>query len=895
MKIFFHIEYRTDWGESVNLCGIKPEPIVMTTADGVHWTAEVDLPAPKNNEPIRYRYQIARGHSVAREEWHGTERMLTTEGNEAKHVIVHDRWRDTPEWLPFHSSAFTEVWLRHDTDTPAPIGHGQSLVLKVCAPEWGKRYGILLCGSPETLGAWDAEKAVPLHKTPTGEWQTEVDAGELEFPFEYKLLLYDRREQKLIAWEEGSNRRLDAMPPASDGATLVLNDLHARFPRKEWRGAGTAIPVFSLRTTGSAGIGDFGDLRRFVDWAAETRQSIIQILPVNDTTMTHTWTDSYPYNGISIYALHPLYIDLRQLGTPTQSREADRLEEQRRRLNELEELDYEAVDRFKWSALRLFFAQEGESVLLSDEFADFFRANEHWLLPYAAYSYLRDKYATPDFRQWPEHSTYDETQIRKLCRADSPEYPEIAIFHYVQFRLHQQLSAATEYARQKGIVLKGDIPIGISRNSVEAWTEPRYFHFDGQAGAPPDDFSVNGQNWGFPTYNWEVMEQDGYRWWIRRFRKMAEYFDAYRIDHILGFFRIWEIPSHAVHGLLGQFSPALPLDKEEIRAYGLPFADDYTEPLIDEELLNSLFGRQTERAKQLFLENDMRKGRYRLNESFRTERDIKRFFDRENLPDDCPKEWRDKLYRLASNVLFVPDRQCPDKYHPRINAWQDFAYKRLSDEHRAAFDRLYHDYFYRRHNHFWHLQAMKKLPQLTQATRMLVCGEDLGMIPACVPAVMNELQILSLEIQRMPKSPRQVFGLPEHYPYFSVCTFSTHDMTTLRGWWEEDEEQTRTYGEAFLPHADPLPDTATPEVCMEIVRRQLQSRSMLCILSLQDWLSVDGKHRRGDVHAERINIPAHPRHYWRYRMHLTIEELLQCDELNERMRKEIESTHRCWT
>ena len=166
-----------------------------------------------------------------------------------------------------------------------------------------------------------------------------------------------------------------------------------------------------------------------------------------------------------------------------------------------------------------------------------------------------DAYKTPNFREWPKYATYDAKEIETLCRPDSADYPHIAIYYYIQFNLHLQLLAATEHARANGVVLKGDIPIGISRNSVEAWKEPHYFNLNGQAGAPPDDFSVNGQNWGFPTYNWDVMEKDGYAWWMKRFHKMAEYFDAYRIDHILGFFRIWEIPMHAVHGLLGQFRP----------------------------------------------------------------------------------------------------------------------------------------------------------------------------------------------------------------------------------------------------------------------------------------------------------------------------------------------------
>lgn len=135
---------------------------------------------------------------------------------------------------------------------------------------------------------------------------------------------------------------------------------------------------------------------------------------------------------------------------------------------------------------------------------------------------------------------------------------------------------------------------------------------------------------------------------------------------------------------------------------------------------------------------------------------------------------------------------------------------------------------------------MKKLPQLTQSTRMLVCGEDLGMIPDCVAWVMNDLRILSLEIQRMPKDPKQEFGHTDWYPYRSVCTISTHDMSTLRGWWEEDFQQTQRYYNTMLGHYGAAPATATPELCEEVVRNHLHSNSILCILSLQDWMSMDG-------------------------------------------------------
>ena len=425
---------------------------------------------------------------------------------------------------------------------------------------------------------------------------------------------------------------------------------------------------------------------------------------------------------------------------------------------------------------------------------------------------------------------------------------------------------------------------------MEAWTEPHYFNLDGQAGAPPDDFSINGQNWGFPTYNWDVMEKDGYRWWMKRFQKMAEYFDAYRIDHILGFFRIWEIPMHAVHGLLGQFDPSLPMSREEIESYGLTFRDEYLLPFIHESFLGQLFGPHTHLVKQDFLESVDDSGLYRMKPGFETQREVEQFFAGRNDEDSI---WiREGLYSLISNVLFVADKKEEGKYHPRIGVQRDFVFRSLNEEEKNAFNRLYDQYYYHRHNEFWYQQAMKKLPQLTQSTRMLVCGEDLGMIPACVSSVMNDLRILSLEIQRMPKNPMHEFGHLNEYPYRSVCTISTHDMSTLRGWWEEDYQQTQRYYNATLGHYGVAPTIATPELCEEIVRNHLNSNSILCILSFQDWLSIDGKWRNPNVAEERINVPSNPRNYWRYRMHLTLEQLMKAKTLNDKISELIKYTGR---
>ena len=897
MTLSFNIEYRTNWGEEVRVSGSIPElgngrsdkATPLHTVDGIHWTAKIDIQMPANGV-VTYNYHIYRDGQAIRTEWNSLPRTLHLSGTAKKSYRIEDSWKNTPEQQYFYTSAFTESLLAPGKRTAAPKSYKKGLLIKAYAPTIDSEHCLAICGNRKALGEWDPAKAVVMSNADFPEWQVELNADKLEFPLEYKFVLYNKKEKRVVAWENNPNRYM-ADPQIAADETLAVGDRYVYFDLPAWKGAGVAIPVFSLRSEKSCGIGDFGDLKQMIDWAVATHQKAVQILPINDTTMTHTWTDSYPYNSISIYAFHPMYTDLKQLGALKDKKKMAEFNERRQALNALPMVDYEAVNQLKWEYFRLIFKQEGEKVLASDAFRTFFEANREWLQPYAVFSYLRDAYKTPNFREWSKYNVYNADEIEPLCQPTSADYPHIAIYYYIQFNLHLQLLAATEHARKHGVVLKGDIPIGISRNSVEAWKEPHYFNLNGQAGAPPDDFSVNGQNWGFPTYNWEVMAQDGYAWWMKRFRKMSEYFDAYRIDHILGFFRIWEIPMHAVHGLLGQFVPSLPMSREEIESYGLHFREDFfLKPYIHEYFLGEMFGKHTDYVKETFLNTTDTWEVYAMKPEFDTQRKVEAYFAGKTDEDSL---WiRDGLYALISDVLFVPDRNNPNLYHPRISVQHDYIYRALNDWEKSAFNRLYDHYFYHRHNDFWGEQAMKKLPKLTQSTRMLVCGEDLGMIPDCVAGVMNELRILSLEIQRMPKDPTQAFGYPDRYPYRSVCTISTHDMSTLRGWWEEDAAQTQRFYNTMLGHEGAAPAAATPEICEEVVRNHLYSNSILSILSWQDWLSIDGKWRNPHAQEERINIPANPRHYWRWRMHLTLEELMQADSLNDKIRSLIANTGR---
>ena len=799
MKLLFNVEYQTTFGESlmINFLSADDEKKVMKhkmqTLDGLHWFCEVSKTF-KSETFLDYFYSVYRGDDETRHEWTTVPHRLEFAAQKATRYTVYDHWIDIPEDAFMYSSAFTECIMPRKRALSTKSEYKQTVRIKVRAPQLRSNEWLAIVGEPEYLGAWDPKRAVNMTEHEYHEWVVSLDATQLPQHFEFKFIICDSQQDFTPIWEETANRSI-TLPTMKDSEVLVYELAQANFPIYPWKGSGVVVPIFSLRSEGSFGVGDFGDLKLMIDWCAKTRQRVLQILPINDTNMTHTWQDSYPYNSISIYALHPQYIDFRQMPKLKDKDLDAHFQQLQKELNALPQIDYERMFAAKLDYLKALYEQEWTSVSRTAAFKTFCKENQLWLEPYAAFCFYRDLYGTATFGEWPVPLAKPDKNITNF-------------WCYVQFYLDQQMHAAHEYARQHHVVLKGDIPIGISRDGVEAWVEPKYFNLNGQAGAPPDPFSADGQNWGFPTYNWDEMMKDGCLWWVRRFRKMAQYFDAYRIDHVLGFFRIWEIPVPEKSGLMGQFVPALGMSKDEIAAYGVPFREG----------------------------------------------------------------------------LFLVDHKRNDRWHPRIAVQYQQAYEELNDGEKYNFNNLYNDYFYRRNNHFWYQEAMKKLPKLIQATRMLVCAEDLGMVPDCVPWVMNELRILTLEIQSMPKDPTTRFGKLSHNPYRSVDTISTHDMPTLRQWWDEDDERTQTYYNTTLRRGGIAPHPLPGWLAKDIVSRHLTSPSMLCLLSLQDWLSIDEKLRLPDVNAERINIPANPRHYWRYRMHLTLEQLLAADDFNEEVK-----------
>ena len=885
MDLKFNIDYKTRFGEELvlNIVNEGSEAKYrMITTDGERWTYKLSLPAQKCQPAITYYYEVERGGRSVRHEWTTIRHTLELTAVHGAHYTVFDRWSDIPEDSYLYSSAFTDCIRGRKLEVLQPSSYRSTVRLVVRAPQLRGDDRLAVIGKGDGLGNWDTAKALLMTEHHFNEWVVDLDATQFtEGKIEFKFIALNTKNQQSSVWEAGYNRTIE-LPQIEQREVVVYNLDQAFFPLYDVRLAGMLVPVFSLRSEGSFGVGDFGDLKKMVDLVCETGQRVLQILPVNDTTTTYSWTDSYPYSCISIFAIHPQYADLRQLPALTNAKQRNDFEALRQQLNALPQIDYEQVNNAKITYLRLLFSQEGSKVLSSKDFKEFLEEAGQWLVPYAQYCVLRDKYGTACFEQWPDHNTWNEADRAALLNARSSQYREASFWYYVQFVLHTQLLDAHQYARKSHVVLKGDIPIGVSRYGCDVWTEPRYFNLNGQAGAPPDDFSVNGQNWGFPTYNWDEMLKDGCQWWIRRFQNMAQYFDAYRIDHVLGFFRIWEIPVNAVHGLLGQFQPALGMTREEIESYGLPFHEhQFCEPFIADWVIERVFHERADEVKTKYLDH-AHDDIWKMKAEYDTQRKVEKAF--EGVTEQRELNLRDGLYSLISNVLFVRDHKEEGKYHPRISAQFNFTYEALYDADKASFNRLYNDYFYRRNNQFWYDEAMKKLPVLVQATRMLVCAEDLGMVPDCVSWVMNELRVLSLEIQSMPKDPHVRFGHLGRNPYRSVCTFSTHDMATLRQWWDEDASRTQDYFNSMLYHEGNAPHPLPGWLARDVVSRQLASPSMLCVLSIQDWLAMDERIRLDDADAERINIPANPRHYWRYRMHINIENLMADKSFTENIR-----------
>lgn len=811
----------------------------------------------------------------------------------AEEYYLKDDWADpSGSQNTLLKAPFTNAFFKENGEGSYKQAGNAEIKFSVYAPGLDNNKIVCLLGNRSALGDWNTKEPVMMKKYGS-KWMTQFRMEENEGECEYKYGLYDIKEGQFLYYEEGKNRKFFFHKNGNKTGTIITDNF-SRFAGHPWRGGGAAVPVFSLRSRESFGVGEFTDIRLLADWAEKTGLKVLQLLPVNDTTSTHTWKDSYPYAAISAFALHPIYINLKKIGSLPAShlleKKYPRIKES---LNLLPELDYEKVLDFKWQYLKALYKKEKKTLSEDKRFRIFFKQHQGWLKPYAFFCYLREKYSTADYAEFEEFKIYDEKKINDFLSSEEYEPDKFEIHYFVQYHLHLQLAESVQYAHRKGIAIKGDIPIGISRFGVDAWMNPGQFFLDMQAGAPPDGFATKGQNWGFPVYNWSSMESDHFSWWKKRLQHLALYFDAVRFDHILGFFRIWQIPVEELEGIMGYFYPSSPLTIAEIEEYGILFDESaFCNPVISQEILRDYFDTDASKVADIFLEKTDRK-RFAFKKEFSTQRKIDDFFKRKETDhEEFYGYWKQCLLDLISNVLFLRADKEGRAFHPRFGLMNTSSFSYQPKDQQEKLLRLHNEYFYHRNDKLWQQEAMRKLPWLKVSTRMLICGEDLGLMPHSVPDTLRRLGLLGMEVQRMPKQFGIEFTNLQAVPYLSVVTTSTHDTSTLRSWWEEDRGKTQRFFNQVMHHYGTAPYFCEPWVVKEVLTQHFQSPAMLVIIPIQDFLALSGKVRRENPHDERINIPADPLHYWRYRMHLCLEDVIENDELNRDILEMIVSSGR---
>lgn len=897
MKIHFKISFYTFWGQRLLVSGniaqlgngdlSKALPLNFQNTED--WVGEIEVD-PKEINSLNYKYILYTEQTGQYSEEWGDDRLIFLQGEKSDHLFLFDSW-NAPSSVEntFLSAPFQEVLLRdehavNESDKTSKYTHN----FLVKAPLLPKNQVLCIIGNCDALGNWSVTQPTLMYKNTDGYWQKKLDLSKSKTDVYYKFGFYDPEDNRFCGFESGSDRIAPVMN--SKQTKVQLNDGFVRIQAQSWKGAGVGIPVFSLRSKKSFGVGDFSDMKLLIDWAEKVGLKLIQVLPLNDTIGTHTEADVLPYAAISAFALNPLFLNLTAMGKLPATHELQKDYKQKQaELNAKPLVEFLEVVNFKLAYAKALYLEQKDKFAKNKDYIEFFNKNAFWLIPYAAYCVLRDQHGTPDYRKWNDFAKFDQQKIEAFSAENQPHFDDIATNYFIQYHLHKQLSEAATYAHEHSIVLKGDIPIGVNRNSVDTWVSPELFNMNMQAGAPPDMFAVKGQNWELPTYNWEMIKRTQFDWWKKRFAQMSNYFDTFRIDHILGFFRIWQIPNNQVEGIMGHLYPSNAIHINEFAERGIWFDyNRFCKPYITDSILWDIFGEDAAwvKANCLQIEDGWI---LRLKPAYLSQVAVEKMYIDAKISEKI--KWG--LFDLISNVLFFEKEGSNAKmFYPRYGMESLRSYRDLDDYTKHKLREIYVDYFYRRQDEHWYQSGMEKLPALKRATNMLICGEDLGMMTDCVTRVMKELGILSLEVQRAPKSNKIEFFHPADAPYMSVVTPSTHDMSTIRGWWEEDKGVTQRFFNSQLGHRGEAPFFCDWWICRDILLQHLYSPAMWAIFQIQDLLSISNDIRRENPHDERINVPSNSMSSWRYRLHLNLEDLIEKDDFNDELRNFITQSGR---
>lgn len=671
------------------------------------------------------------------------------------------------------------------------------------------------------------------------------------------------------------------------------------------RVSGLVVALSALRSAGSPACGEYPDLPALGALAKKWNFKLIQLLPVNDSG-----SQSSPYSARSAFALHPLYLRIAALPELAIANAADagrgardalltESEALARGFAQDERLRYGAYLEAKLGLLKKIYASlaepeiEGETAA-AREFAAWIGANP-WVKAYAVFSELKEANGGAPWWEWKAHGEASPAEIEALW--EGGELMSGTRFRaWLQWRAEAQFSAAAAALAAQKIELMGDLPIMIDRDSAEVWARRSVFRLGLAAGAPPDMYAALGQNWGFPIYDWEAAERDGYSFWKERLAAAEKFYSAYRIDHVLGFFRIWSLSERERSGYLGRFVPDAYIERRELEAAGLDSGRIrwLAEPHIRTADLVAACGDDTEamEAAALALDRIGNEELFLFKRSVRGERDIEELSREgiggygaaglsEKARDYLLSRWRDRVLFEFEAGTYVPAWS-----YSGASAWPT-----LSGEERSRLESLFGSK--RAEGEAgWAANGRRLLGVLKASSSMLPCAEDLGSVPACVPRVLGELGILGLRVLRWTRdwfSAGQPYLPLADYPRLTVACPSVHDSSSLREWWEKEADRGQVWdfvSRCLGKKLGPAPDKAGPSVVAAILEALASSGSNITVYPIQDLLALGEAFRPADPAAERVNVPGSYNEWnWGWRLPAPLEAVAADPGLEAAARK----------
>lgn len=658
---------------------------------------------------------------------------------------------------------------------------------------------------------------------------------------------------------------------------------------------GVVVPLGALYTKENPIIGEFADLVPFAQFCKQSGLKLIQLLPINDTG-----TQSSPYSGLSAFALHPIYIRISQVPGFDQLYAKDaKFKKQYDSFvsNHKYSLryDYDNILNKKITLLQMLYEQTptgttGEPV---EELAKWIKKNS-WIKTYAVYKNLKWKYMQASWKSWlveDQHKTAEE--IAKLW--DKKAFKKEHLFYaWTQFIADQQFTQAVDAVHAEGILLKGDMPILMNEDSCDIWAFPEFFNQNLKAGSPADGENPTGQNWGFPTYNWKNLKDADYVWWKDRLKTASKYYDAYRLDHILGFFRIWAIPATDCNALNGHTEPYACFKKDNL--YELGFDDDrirwLSKPHIPTGVVEEITWNHeiAHKILEILCERIGNEELWLFKNSVKGSQQIWDTSFGELCNQDGAFRIKQKLVEYWSNRTLL--EVAKNKYIPLWTYGQSTSWGTLNETEKSGLLKLF-EAVNKKNEKLWKKQADEIFTAITSDIKMIPCGEDLGVGIECVPKTMAQHNILGLRVVRWCRKWEKE-GQPyipfEDYTPLSVTTTSVHDSTTIRSWWDGEKSSDISHQSSeklsVRELIDEESDAFTPEVAEKILAAGAKSASMWYVNPLQDYLYMNKEYWLENADDERINVPGSVNQFnWTYRIPCSVEALNEDSDLINKIKK----------